>query len=207
MAASSVSAGNFSEYRNFKLDSGLVGVAEQAQMKPADVTVIHERPAMIEELAWRAPSGDSVKNIKFGFYEGELFRMVVSYNDYNTEGLTTQDMVEAISGTFGDKTDSPPESITLPTIYDDEELVQVLARWTDPNWSFNLVRSKHAPTFYLVALSAQLYPTAEAAKAEGLRLDRQEAPRKELRRLEEREEQRRLQMEQARTDNVPSFRP
>jgi hypothetical protein len=133
-------------------------------MKPTDVTVIHERPAMIEELSWRAPSGDSVKNIKFGFYEGELFRMVVSYNDYNTEGLTTQDMVEAISETYGDTIDSPTGFITLPTIYDDEELVQVLARWTDPNWSFNLVRSKHAPTFYLVALSAQLYRTAEARK-------------------------------------------
>lgn len=207
MAASSVSAGNFSEYRNFKLDSGLVGVAEQAQMKPADVTVIHERPAMIEELSWRAPSGDSVKSIKFGFYEGELFRMVVSYNSYNTEGLTTQDMVDAISETYGEEIHSRTKPITLPTVYDDAELVQVLARWTDPNWSFNLVRSKHAPTFYLVVLSAQFYPAAQAANTEALRLDRQEAPRKELERLETREEQRRLQMEQARTDNVPSFRP
>jgi hypothetical protein len=182
-------------------------VAEQAQMNPADVTIVHKRPAMIEELSWRAPSGDSVKNIKFGFYEGELFRMIVSYNGYNTEGLTAQDMVEAISETYGERIDSRTEPITLPTIYDDEELVPVLARWTDPNWSFNLVRSKHAPTFYLGALSAQLYPAAEAANMEALRLERQEARRKELKRLEEREEQRRLQIEQARTDNVLSFRP
>src|SRR5690606_5810953 len=109
---------NLSQYREFNLDSGLAGVAEQARMTPADATVVHELPAVIEELSWRAPSGDSVKNIKFGFCEGELFRMVVSYNDYNTEGLTVQDMVEAISETYGETTDWA-DPITLSTIYDD----------------------------------------------------------------------------------------
>lgn len=206
LAASSLDARNLSEYRDFKLDSGLAGVAEQARMTSADATVIHERPAVIEELSWRAPSGDSVKSIKFGFYEGGLFRMVVSYNDHNTEGLTVQDMIEAITGTYGEKMDWA-DPITLSTIYDDDELVQVLARWSDHNWSFNLVRSKHAPTFHLVALSTRLHPIAEAANAEALRLDKLAAPRKELERLEGREEQRRLQQEKARTNNVPEFRP
>ena len=174
LSALSLGAGDLSQYREFDLASSLTELAAQANMSPQDAAVIHQRPALLQELSWRAPSGDSVKNIKFGFYEGELFRMIVNYDGSNTEGLTVEDMKEAISGTYGDSIDARTERITLPTIYDDEP-VQVLARWTDPNWSFNLVRSKHAPTFYLVALSAKWYLTAEAANAEALRLDRLDA--------------------------------
>lgn len=202
----SLEAANLSSYREFQLDSGLAELAEQANMHPSEATVIHERPAMIQELSWRAPSGDSLKGIKFGFYEGELFRMIASYNGYSIEGLTAPDMIRAISEAYGDPVDSATQ-ITLPSIYDDDEKVQVLARWRDADWSFNLVRSKHDPSYYLVALSESLYSVAEAADEEALRLDRLEAPRREMERLEAREEQRRLQQEQARTDNVPSFRP
>ena len=202
----SLEAANLSTYREFQLDSGLAELAEQANMHPSDATVIHERPAMIQELSWRAPSGDSLKGIKFGFYEGELFRMIASYDGYNIEGLTVPDMVKAISETYGEAIDSTAE-ITLPSIYDDDEKVQVLARWRDSDWSFNLVRSKHDPSYYLVALSERLYSVAEAADEEALRLDRLEAPRREVERLEARQEQRRVRQEQARTDNVPSFRP
>jgi hypothetical protein len=82
------------------LDSGPAVLAEQANTHPSDATVIHETPAMIKELSWRAPSGDSLKGIKFFFYEGELFRMIASYDGYNIEGLIVPDMVEAISETY-----------------------------------------------------------------------------------------------------------
>lgn len=206
LCALSLNAGDFSRYREFHLDPGLAELAQQANMHPSDATVIHERPAMIQELSWRAPSGDSLKGIKFGFYQGELFRMIASYNGYNIEGLTVSDMIKAISETYGDAVDYTAE-ITLPSIYDDDEKVQVLARWKGSDWSFNLVRSKHDASYYLVALSLSLYSGAKAADEEALRLDRLEAPRKEVERLEAREEQRRLRQEKARTDNVPGFRP
>ena len=65
--------------------------------------LIHERPAVIQELEWpiwlgdgSAPQTDPVRTILFSFYNGELFRIVVSYDREETEGLTTGDMVDAI---------------------------------------------------------------------------------------------------------------
>ena len=42
-----------------------------------------------------------MKEVVFSFYDGELFRIVVNYDRYQTEGLTAEDFVEAISATYG----------------------------------------------------------------------------------------------------------
>ena len=39
-------------------------------MSPAEAKVIHESPAVIEELSWRGTADDSVKGILFSFYNG-----------------------------------------------------------------------------------------------------------------------------------------
>jgi hypothetical protein len=43
----------------------------------------------------------SGKDIVLSFYDGQLFRIVVKYDGRETEGLTANDMVEAISPTYG----------------------------------------------------------------------------------------------------------
>jgi hypothetical protein len=64
--------------------------------------VIHQRPALIEELEWQPqPLGPStpVKSadkVLFSFYDGELYRIVVDYDQYSTEGLTAEDLIEAV---------------------------------------------------------------------------------------------------------------
>jgi hypothetical protein len=204
--ASSLYAGDLSKYRDFQLDSDLLGVSGQAGMKPADAKVIHQRPAAIQELSWRAEPGDSVKGIVFGFYNGELFRMVAAYDRYNTEGLTAHDMIEAISATYGEAAD-PAAEIMLPSMYDDSEMVKVLARWEDANWSFNLVRSKYEPSFTLFAFSKRLAAEARVATNEAVRLDRLEAPQREIERRGKEDEDGRLQQEKARQANRPDFRP
>jgi hypothetical protein len=206
LLASSLGASDLSKYREFQLDSDLPELARQAGMKPGEAKVIHERPAAIQELSWRAEPGDSVEEILFGFYNGELFRMVVGYDGYGSEGLTAQDMIKAISATYG-VASHPDEVITLPSIYDDSEIVEVMARWEDSNWSFNLVQSKYQPNFMLVALSKRLNAQARVAVDEALRLDIQEAPRKEIERRNKELEEKRLQLEKAREANRPDFRP
>jgi hypothetical protein len=85
-------AGDLSKYRNFQLGTNLATVAGQAGAHPSQATVIHIRPVLIQELAWRPkPLGwtsetDPVQKAAFSFYDGELFRIVVDYDQYQTEG-------------------------------------------------------------------------------------------------------------------------
>jgi hypothetical protein len=94
---------DLSRYREFQLGTNLPAIAKQIRVKPSDAKAIHERPAMIQELEWRAPlmdssqRSDSVGNILFRFYNGELYRLVVTYDPERTEGMTAEDLVEALS--------------------------------------------------------------------------------------------------------------
>ena len=74
----------------------------------------------------------SVNEILFTFCNGELFRMVVSYDQQRTEGLTDPDMVEAISATYGIATQPAAKIVLFSSsyIYNDSE--KVMARWEDP---------------------------------------------------------------------------
>jgi hypothetical protein len=206
LAVPPLPASSLSEYRGFHLEQGLAGVAKQAGTSPEDATVLHVRPALIQELAWRPEPGDSVGQIVFGFYDGELFRMVVGYDRENTEGLTAPDMIDAISAEFG-PAGTPSAEIPLSSIYDDNEVVKVLARWEDPSWSFNLVRSKYQSAFFLVALSTRLNELAREAVVEARRLDREEAPQRQLDRKSAEAELNRLQQQKARLENKAEFRP
>lgn len=204
--APSLSAGDLSTYRDFQLDSDLHALAKQAGMTPAEAKVIHQRPAEIQELSWRVEPADSVKGIRFSFYNGELFRMAVDYDRSNTEGLTAQDVIEAISATYGSAVD-PSAEITTASIYGGDESVKVIARWEDSKWSFNLVRFKYEPSFTLIAFSKRLRAEAQAAIDEAVRLDRLEAPQRAIERRNNEDEERRLQQEKARLANRPDFRP
>ena len=211
VALSSLSAGDLSRYRNFQLDADLLAVVKQAGMEPADAKLIHQRPALIQELSWRPrhPLGldaDSVKDVVFSFYNGELFRMVVNYDRYTTEGLTAGDLIEAISATYGTAL-NPAAEIILPSIYDENESVKVMARWEDSKFSFNLVRSSHDARFVLVVLSKRLDVLARAAVVEGIRLDKEGAPQREIERQNREDERNRVQQEKDRLSNKPGFRP
>ena len=70
--------------------------------------IIPPEPAGLQELAWRphyfrgAPrQSDAVARVTFGFYNDQLFRIVIDYDRLRTEGMTEADMVEAISETYG----------------------------------------------------------------------------------------------------------
>jgi hypothetical protein len=208
---SSLSAGDLSRYRDFQLDTNLLAVVKQARTELAEAKVIHQRPALIQELSWRPrrPVGldaDSVKDVVFSFYNGELFRMVVTYDRYTTEGLTAEDLIEAISATYG-TTLNPAAEIILPSIYDENESVKVIARWEDSKYSFNLVRPSYRHSFVLVVLSKRLDVLARAAVVEAVRLDKQQAPQREIERQNKEDERNRVLQEKARLLNKPGFRP
>ena len=199
-------AGDLSQYREFELDSDLLEIARQAGKKPEEAKIIYERPALIQELSWRPGSNDTVGKILFSFYDGELFRMIVDYDRYTTEGLTAEDLIEATSMIYGDAL-RPTDEISVSTIYGRDETVDVIARWEDADWSFNLVRLKYEHSFTLAVLSKRLDGLARAAIAEAIQLDIEEAPQREIDQKKRDDMARAAEQEKARLLNKPRFRP
>jgi len=211
LSASLLYAGELSCYREFQLGATLQAITKQTEMKPSDARVVHQRPELIQELEWQprrlpGPSSelDSVDQILFTFYNGQLFRMLVSYDRRRTEGLTLDDMIEVISAKYGPATRGDAE-IIFPSAYNTK--VAVLARWEDSEHSFNLIHSSYQPGFALVVISKPLNALAQTAAVEAIRLDTQEAPQREIDRQKKQEEEARLHQDKARLSNKLGFRP
>ena len=212
LTAPSLLAGDLAKYREFQFGTSLSAVAKQRGMQQtSEVKVVHERPVLIQELQWQPLRSyrsdyatDPVKEIILGFYNGELFQMVVNYDRFKTEGITPEDMIEAISKIYGTATRTTAE-ITYHSVY--TEVSKVIARWEDPEYSYNLVGSSDRPNFTLVLFSKRLDALASAATIEAVRMEKEEAPQREIDARQKQEEDRRLQLDKARLVNKPAFRP
>jgi hypothetical protein len=211
--APAMGALDLSRYRNFQFGETLPALAKQAGLALSDAKLIHERPAVMQELEWpiwlgagSAPQTDPVKTLLFSFYNGELFRIVVNYDRDETEGLTAGDMIAAISAKYGTATKPAGIEIAFSSsqVYNDSELI--IARWEDSQYSFNLYRSTYQPTFGMIAFSKRVDALARAATAEANRLDAQTAPQREIRRQQGENEKNRESLEKGRQENKSNFR-
>jgi len=204
-------AGDLSSYRGLKLGMSLAAVAKQAGTKPADAKVVHQRPAVIQEMNWELHSAlpanskpDPVKDGLLSFYNGELFRIIVTYDRYKIEGMTAEDMIQAISATYGTAS-MPTAEIAYHSNY--AEVAPVIARWENDEYSYDLVRTGDRASFALVLYSKRTDALAQAAIVESARMDAQEAPQREIDKQKKRDEEANLILEKARSVNKPNFRP
>jgi len=206
-------AQDLSQYRDFQFGMNLDSVTKQVQMKPADARTRHDRPALIQTLEWTqvgfsefAPKDASIRSVRFDFYNGQLSKMVVTYNPTETNGLTAEDIIEAISTRYGRPT-TPGDSVSISDSMTYEVQEKVLARWDNEQYSYNLYRSSYGSTFGLVAFSKTLDLMAGNASREADRLDKIEEPAKELAQQKKRGEDARAAQEAARSINKPKFHP
>jgi hypothetical protein len=209
LAAPLLRAQDFSKYRHFTLGMSLTSVLERTDQKMADSKVIHGRPALVQEVNWWPPNlpgtsyqSDTVEQILFSFYNGELYKISVTYDQTSTEGLTDEDMVKSISAKYG-----PAAYVALPidlTKNDRYDVTQkTVASWTDAQYSFNLVRSSFSDHLGLVIYSKRVNAEAELAVLEAMKLEEQEGPQREA----ERQKKQIDDLEVARQKNQKSFRP
>jgi hypothetical protein len=202
-------AQDLSKYRHFTLGMNLTNLLERTEQKLPDVKTIHGRPALIQELTWWPPNvsgtslrSDSVEQILFSFYNGELFKISVTYDRTSTEGLTEADMVKAISAKYGPATIAAPEiESAINDRYDAKQ--KPVASWEDAQYSSSLVRSSFNDVLGLVVFSKRANAQAELAIAEAVKLDEQEGPKRET----ERQKKQVDDLEVARQKNQKSFRP
>jgi hypothetical protein len=207
-------AQDLSKYRQFHLGMDLPAAAENAGMEPSQARLIHQRPVLIQELEWRPQNSinspiqtDPVDKVLFGFYSGQLYRIVVNYDRDRTEGLTEEDLIESISVQYG--APSIPRATIISSsssqVYTDSE--KVISRWEDSQYSINLFRFSYQSTFGLLVFSKRLDALAQAAILEAVRLNEQEAPQRELERQNKQEEEKRAAGRKARPSNKVAFRP
>jgi hypothetical protein len=204
-------AKDLSKYRNFQLGTDLPTLAKQVGASPSQAKAIQRRPALMQELEWRPqPLGsssqtESAQEVVFSFYDGELFRIVISYDRYEIEGMTADDLIEALSATYGiAEKPIPPANVVKGQYVDQEEIV---ARWQDSQYCFDLIRSSYGPNFRLVGVLKRLQAPAQAAITEAKRLDDQEAPQRDAARIADERETERAKLEKSRLVNKAKFRP
>lgn len=202
---------DLSKYRDFQLGTDVSTAAKQAGEDPSEAKVIHSRPALIQELEWHpqplGPSSqtESAQDVVLSFYNGELYEVLVNYDRHETEGLTSDDVVEAISAVYGIAAKAPASAKSDQGIYGEQE--EVVAQWQDPKYRFELVRLSFGPSFRLIGVLKRLEAPVQAAILEAKRLDDQEAPQRDAARLASQEEAARGELEKARLLNRPKFRP
>jgi hypothetical protein len=203
---------DLSKYRGFEFGSSLVMVARQAGISP-EPRVVHQRPELIQELMWlpgslptAAAAGESVRKVIFTFYNDQLSRIVVSYDRDGTEGLTAEDLVEAVSATYG-ATAVPVRAMTPQVIPPSSVQDKFVAQWEDRQYSVTLFRSSYLSTFGLVLLSKRLDGLSTLASAEAILQDDREAPQREVERQQKLTPENRLRQDTARRANKVTFKP
>ena len=171
-----VNAQDFSRYRLFRLGSTLSTVAEATNMGPSDARVIHQRPALIQELEWRpqyqSPSiriaMDPVLEVALTFYNDQLFRIAITYDQSRTDGMTNADVIEAVSATYGVAVVLPTPHATLHSSEGLRNEVITVARWAKGDRTLTLSRSLFPGVFRLVMVSTTLNDLAEASLADAV---------------------------------------
>jgi hypothetical protein len=204
-------AADFSGYRGFQFGMTIPQAAQQAEMKPSEAKLEYQRPALIQVLEFQpnlfhssVAKDDPVSEISLYFSNGELFRVAVVYDRYKVEGMTTEDMIQVLSRTYG-TAERPTADIVYHSYY--AENAPVIARWGDSQYSYDLIRAEDRSTFAMVLYSKTLDARAQAAIIEGARLDALEAPQKEAERARKQVEENQMLEEKSRLANKASFRP
>jgi hypothetical protein len=212
LSAPLLGAAEFSNYRGFEFGTKLPAAAKQAGAQMSEAKLIHQRPAVIQELEWRprptyqadASQLDPVRDSLLRFYNGELFQIVTTYDRDKVKGMTEADMVQAISLTYGTAT---KPAVETPYRSNYGEVAPVIARWEDAEYLCDLIRTGDQSSFALILNSKRLNALAQAAIIEAVRLDTIEAPQREIDIQKGQDVKDRLMLDKARSVNMPNFRP
>jgi hypothetical protein len=207
--ASVIHAQDLSKYRNFTFGSSVASISKQVARQPTEATVIHQQPALIQELGWYPPmSFDStrpaepVEKVTFSFYNGALYRMLVVYDRSSTKGLSDEDMIRIVSAKYGVAT-RPAARVDFPMNPSYDATRKVIARWEDSEYSLNLIRSSGSDTFALLMFDKGLDAQAAVSIAESVELERQAAPQEEVERAKKQADD----LEVERQKNIKTLRP
>lgn len=201
-------------YREYALEASVASVVTISAARESDARTLHERPARIQELEWRVPYGrsgsplaDPVRDIRFSFFNDQLYQVVVTYERDRTEGLTNEDLIESLSAIYGTPlllTRATSRAAIQPGMPGD---AAVVAQWEDAAGLLTLALGGYPPQYQLVLVSKALHAQARAAITEAVRLDAREAPERERDRRTNEAAAAQAAGRKARILNKAAFRP
>jgi len=134
LSVGGLSAADLSQYREFRLGMDLQSVARLVKSEPSQAKVLHRKPALLQEMEWRpqflsanSSQSDPVRAGVFSFYDGALYRALITYNEAKTEGLTPEDLTAALAAVYGPAT--PAAAAIMVASEGIQENASVLAQW------------------------------------------------------------------------------
>jgi len=203
-------AQDLSKYRGFSFGMSPAAVVKLTDTSITDVKTLHRQPALIQELTWWLPmlpgasyTADSVREVLFFFYNGELYKLSATYDRAATEGLTAEDLAQSISAKYGPPID-PVTEIDLSTGERHGGTAEtVVAHWGNAQYSLSLSRSGLANGFTLEMYSLQTNAAADLAIAKAIKVEELEGPQKEA----DRQKKEADELALARLKNLQSFQP
>jgi hypothetical protein len=210
LSAQLVSAQDVSRYRAYALDSSVDSVLAASGARAADIRVLHERPALIQELEWRAPytpSGtefaDPVRAIVFSFCDNALYQVVVNYDPTRTDGLSNGDIIDSLTAAYG----APVPGSVRNRPLDAPSDTVVLAQWDRAGASLTLLRRVYSAEFQLIVTAKALSTRARGAIREATRLETADAPRREREQRTKEAADATAARDKLRASNKAAFRP
>ncbi len=207
-------------YRNFALGATVPSVSAAAKADAANVKTIHARPALIQDLEWRAPyspgpSGDrsdAVEQIVFSFYNDQLYRLVITYDHTRTAGMNDGDMIDGVSAMYGASIKPSARKSDAVAGADEAGSGTAIARWEGADQLVVLYRSSSffataTGRYWLVVTAPRLDALARTASAQAIRLDDREAPQREAAQQKKDAADARAAEAKARATNKAAFQP
>jgi hypothetical protein len=212
VAVSSSAQPVLSRYRGVTLGDPVQVVVDQLKVTSSDVTVVHERPTLIQRITWRPRrlvSGTVVEPDPLGemvltFHLGRLASIAVSYDLDRTKGLTNADLLEAFTSTYGTSILVPTATRTAAASRAD---LEIMGRWDDAETLVLLWREPSTNRIKLTVTSIATDRAMQEAIADGLRLEASEAPARDLARRATEDAALRARDEKVRSDNKTTFKP
>jgi hypothetical protein len=202
------------EYRQYALESSVAAVIKVSRPRDNDPKTLHERPALIQEVVWRAPymglggeRPDPVYEVLFNFYDDQLYRIVVTYDRGRMAGLSNDDVIETLSAIYGMPLLQDARTARNALRLDVAADMAVVAQWDNARSLVTLLRSTYSTQIQLVLISKRLNPVARAAITEARRLDTAGAPQRERDRRTQAAAEDAVTAEKTRAVNKTAFRP
>jgi hypothetical protein len=202
-------AQDLSKYRTFSLGMPLTALSKQMDTTSDQASVIQQSPVLIQELTWwpiesygSSKRSEAVEQIRFSFCNRDLYKIAATYEGTATRGLTTDDMVQAISAIYGTAIRPPVDTNASADLSYKSADVEV-ALWENSQYSVTLFRSPLSTSFQLVMLSKQLNGQVEAAIAAAAKQEHEDAPQAEIARVKKEADD----LEATRQANLKMFRP
>jgi hypothetical protein len=213
LSATLASAQDRSRYREYRIGDDLQTIADQSGVAAPVARIMPREPALLQQLEWRpqyhrgaARQADAASRVTFGFYDDQLFRIVVDYERLRTEGMTEADMVAAVSAIYG-LPSRRLESIPWDAVRSERAADLLVACWEHAEHTVTLLRVPDSSAFRLIVASTRLGTLAQAAGAGPVRLDEREAPRADAPARREEIEDGQTALQKARQTNKAAFTP